>query len=268
MAGILRSVPCASGVVTCCTLSDDRRIHLLSAILGMDGDPLIDLVWTALHTSHAHFAVRCGDACRYPADVAPFAAVADTTPRALAALEELLVPGEQVYLVGKQPPPTAGLFIGPPLAVFQMLRPPEAAIKIPAAEIPLQRLGHEDAGAMVALTDLAFPGFYRPRTHEMGAYYGIRINGELIAMAGERLALPGLREVSAVCTHPAHTGKGYAGKLMAHVIRQHETSAITSFLHVHPSNSRAIALYEWLGFRITKAVALWPASRPDNRAAD
>jgi predicted GNAT family acetyltransferase len=44
----------------------------------------------------------------------------------------------------------------------------------------------------------------------MGAYYGIRIGNELIAMAGERLAVPGFREISAVVTHPAHTGHGYA----------------------------------------------------------
>ncbi len=66
----------------------------------------------------------------------------------------------------------------------------------------------EDAGEMFELITLAFPGFYQPRTYEMGTYYGIRLDGKLIAMAGERSCMTGYREISGVCTHPAHAGKG------------------------------------------------------------
>ena len=117
-----------------------------------------------------------------------------------------------------------------------------------------------DAPDMVALTDLAFPGFFRSRTHEMGTYCGIRIDGELVAMAGERLAIPGYRELSAVVTHPAHTGKGYATVLMHRLLRDHAVSNQKSFLHVSQKNSRATALYQRMGFVTVNSVSLWPIS--------
>jgi predicted GNAT family acetyltransferase len=95
---------------------------------------------------------------------------------------------------------------------------------------------------MVDLTTLAFPGFFRARTCEMGNYYGIREGGQLIAMAGERMALPGSREISGVCTHPAHRGKGYAAELVVHLMREHADAGLQSFLHVSSANTPAINL--------------------------
>jgi predicted GNAT family acetyltransferase len=102
---------------------------------------------------------------------------------------------------------------------------------------------------MNALKAVAFPGFFGMRTPEMGRYRGIHINDELVAMAGERLALPGYREVSAICTHPAHLGHGYAQRLT-----REATSAILAdgdlpFLHVAEGNAAAIHVYEQLGFQ-------------------
>jgi predicted GNAT family acetyltransferase len=122
------------------------------------------------------------------------------------------------------------------------------------------RMTAADADAMVALTKLAFPGFFRERTHEMGNYYGIRVEGELVAMAGERLALPGMREISAVVTHPRHTGKGYARALMNCLLREHANASFTSFLHVGVRNTRAVALYERMGFAVAGSITLWPVS--------
>jgi predicted GNAT family acetyltransferase len=117
-----------------------------------------------------------------------------------------------------------------------------------------------NAEAMVALTTLAFPGFFRERTHEMGSYYGIWVGGELVAMAGERLALPAMREVSAVVTRPGHTGKGYARALMNCLLREHANAGLTSFLHVGVRNTRAVALYERMGFAVAGSITLWPVS--------
>ncbi len=124
----------------------------------------------------------------------PGAALADSTHSDLSPLEELLAAGERVYLIGPQPQPTRKLNVGPPLHCLQMLFPSPPPSEGKASEVQILRLTPEDAPAMVALTDLAFPGFFRPRTNEMGTYYGIRINGELVAMAGERLAVPGFSE--------------------------------------------------------------------------
>jgi predicted GNAT family acetyltransferase len=118
----------------------------------------------------------------------------------------------------------------------------------------------EDAPDMVALTDLAFPEFFRARTYEVGTYYGIRIDNELVAMAGERLAVPGFREISAVVTHPEHLGKGYATLLMNRLLNDHADVGLKSFLHVKEQNSRAIAIYRRMGFVTLQSVALWPVS--------
>src|SRR5439155_8075020 len=134
-------------------------------------DGLFDhLVWNALHTIHARFAVSGSTAVRYPADVVPLAALADRTHSDLSPLEELLAPGERVYLIGPQPQATRKLNVGPPLHCFQMLFPSPPPSQGKASEVQILRLTPEDAPAMVALTDLAFPGFFRPRTNEMGTY--------------------------------------------------------------------------------------------------
>jgi ribosomal protein S18 acetylase RimI-like enzyme len=220
-------------------------------------------VWNALETVHAHFAVGRGAARRYPGEVVPFGALADTSQSAVAELEALLVPNDLVYVFGNQPEAANGLKVGPPLHCHQMLGPLHPAENLrtdETADMNPVLLSSEDASAMVALTTLAFPGFFRQRTCEMGTYYGIRVDGELVAMAGERLAIPGFREISAVCTHPAHTGKGYATKLMICLMREHANAGLRSFLHVSKKNIRAAALYERLGFRVARSVSLWPVS--------
>jgi predicted GNAT family acetyltransferase len=105
---------------------------------------------------------------------------------------------------------------------------------------------------MIELTALTKPGPFGPRTHELGTYLGIRLQGKLVAMAGERLKVPGHTEVSAVCTHPEHTGKGYAAVLMAEVMRRIRKRGETPFLHVRADNERAIKIYKRLGFRERK----------------
>ncbi|PYX89790.1 MAG: hypothetical protein DMG68_03950, partial [Acidobacteria bacterium] len=102
---------------------------------------------------------------------------------------------------------------------------------------------------MLGLTQLTKPGPFGQRTRELGSYLGIRKNGVLVAMAGERLRVPGHTEVSAVCTHPDHLGRGYAASLMRAVMQRIRDRGETPFLHVRHDNERAIGLYRRLGFR-------------------
>lgn len=226
----------------------------------MTGDALRDPVWNALATEHARFMIGGDRARRYPAAVVPFAAVANHSPASWADLEQLLSPHEHVYVCGAQPTGTNGLNVGSPLHTYQMVWPSQMPIEAQRDEMRILRMTLADADAMVALTTLAFPGFFRERTHEMGNYYGIRVDGELVAMAGERLALPGMREISAVVTHPEHTGKGYARTLMNCLLREHAEASFTSFLHVGVRNTRAVALYERMGFELAGSITLWPVS--------
>jgi predicted GNAT family acetyltransferase len=116
---------------------------------------------------------------------------------------------------------------------------------------------------MVALTDLAFPGFFRSRTCDMGSYYGIRSDGELIAMGGERLMLDGYPEISGICTHPAHRGKGHAASLIWQLARDHRRDGLVSWLHVSAENHHAIELYLRMGFIVVRKVKLHRMSRKD-----
>jgi GNAT superfamily N-acetyltransferase len=216
-------------------------------------------VWHALRTEHRRFAQSAGDACRYPAEVAPFAAVAEPSEAALQHLRLLLVPGESVWVIGERYPAIPELAFQETLECFQMMLPEE--ITPPAPTRDVVPLSNADAPEMVALTTLAFPGFFRIGTCEMGSYYGVRSNRELVAMGGERLMLDGYSEISAVCTHPAHRGKGLATNLIWQLVRKHRREGLVSWLHVAVENHSAIELYSRLGFEIVRKITANRISR-------
>jgi predicted GNAT family acetyltransferase len=211
-------------------------------------------VWHALHTQHRHFALSAAGACRYPASVAPFAAVAEPTAAALQELHSLLGPGESVWIVAESYPRAPGLCVAETLQCLQMVLPEDVAQSHPPVESV--RLSAVDVPEMLALTDLAFPGFFRQRTIEMGAYYGVRLHGELIAMGGERLMLEGYPEISGVCSHPAHRGKGLGAGIIRQLVQNHRRDGLVSWLHVGAANARAIELYRRLGFKVVRTVEL------------
>jgi GNAT superfamily N-acetyltransferase len=254
------------------TLENEHRniLHhgILSGRFG-PGNVMTDLpedlfrnpVWHALRTKHGHFAISACDACRYPADVAPFAAVAAPTVSAMGQLHSLLVPGESVWLVGERYPDTPGLGFEETLECLQMALPEDVTLPGPVPEIV--DLAGTHAEEMVALTTLAFPGFFRSRTNKMGSYYGVRCCGELIAMGGERLMLDGYPEISGVCTHPAHRGKGYASSLIWQLARNHRRDGVVSWLQVGIANHIAIDLYLSMGFTVIRKMSLRRISRKD-----
>jgi GNAT superfamily N-acetyltransferase len=218
-------------------------------------------VWHALQTEHRHFAISVGNACRYPADVAPFAAVAGATKTALQELHSLLAPGESVWLLGDTYPHLPELSFEETLECFQMFLPEE--VRPPDPTIQIVPLSTAHAPEMVALTTLAFPGFFRGRTCEMGSYWGVRSDGKLIAMGGERLKLDGYPEISAVCVDPGHRGKGAAAAVIWEIVRNHRRAGRVSWLHVSVANHRAIELYLRMGLKVVRKVALNRISRKD-----
>ena len=184
-------------------------------------------------------------------EISTLAGFREPTVKNYECLHSLLAPGEMVNMaLEAAAEPMKGwsiVFSGPMLQMLHVGNGADGRSSHPNEEIV--ELGTKDAAEMVELTTLTKPGPFAKRTHELGTYLGIRKDGRLVAMAGERLKLPGFTEVSAVCTHPDHTGKGYARALMLAVMKRIGERGESAFLHVRESNKRAIALYETLGFQ-------------------
>lgn len=211
-------------------------------------DPLDNPVWAALTSAHAPLALGDARARRYHADVAPFVALtSDVDPAlSLAAIAALAAPRESIVFVGVMPARTDGFEIEQRARVLQMHY--ESAT-VPGEPEAFVELGLAQAAAMLELTGLVYPGYFRARTPVMGRYYGVFDgDGQLVAMAGERMRTGTHCEVSGVCTHPDFVGRGLAGRLVRHVTAGILARGEHALLHVSPENTRAVRLYETLGF--------------------
>ncbi len=217
----------------------------------------------ALRTAHKNFALVAGRACKYPANVTPFAAIENDSPETLRHLLSLMEPGEAAYVVSETPLAGAGLRCRGPMAVKQMTYPQDHRLPdlTEIAGVEIEPLSCANAAEMVELTAIAFPGFFRIRTCEMGSYYGIRSEGRVVAMCGERMAIEEFREISGLCTRPEFRGRGYAALLMTHLMHKHREAKLRSYLHVSADNSNAIALYERMGFEHRGEFALYLLTR-------
>ena len=213
-------------------------------------EPLDRPIWTALTTEQAALAIATGAAVRIDPAFGPFAAARDTGEEAQAALVATLRgPDDRIGVVERAawpPPPGTRVLGGGDLV--------QMVFAAPAPEGPddsrIELLGEADAEEMAALAYATEPGPWSSSTHRYGTFYGIRIGGRLASMAGERLRLPGLVELSGVSTWPEFRGQGLAATLVRRVVRGFFARGETPFLHCYAANVGAIALYEKLGFRI------------------
>jgi ribosomal protein S18 acetylase RimI-like enzyme len=216
--------------------------------------PLDNPVWHSLATQHAGLAITAEGAARYPAQIVPFAAIGEPTARAADQLASLVDDAESVYVVGVAPVSPPGWQLEPKKPVLQMI----CTVRMPEVPGPaVTTMNAERIPDMVGLTELVFPGFFRPRTLEMGSYYGIYDGGRLAAMAGERMRLDGYQELSAVCTHPDYTGLGYAQRLLGLLCSSAFDRGFTPFLHVYADNERAIGVYRRMSFVDRTVLPFW-----------
>ncbi|MEU9479948.1 GNAT family N-acetyltransferase [Streptomyces sp. NPDC048191] len=205
---------------------------------------LDNAVWAALTGPHAHLAERVGRAARYQDGVYAVAALADPAdPAAWNDLRALVGPGTTVRVkpVARVPD---GWTVEDGGEGVQLVGTALRAEPAPEAV----RLGPADVPEILGLVARTRPGPFLNRTVEMGTYLGIRHEGRLVAMAGERLRLPGWTEISAVCTDPGHRGRGLATRLVRAVAWGIRARGDTPFLHAAADNAAAIRLYESIGF--------------------
>lgn len=226
-------------------------------------------IWNALRTEHAPLSLGGERARRYLPEIGPLSGILDQAAESYEALRELAGSGIVVLFSIEPIRVPAGWKVLREGPIVQMIRTPESftAAGSPdlrlspqklapqglhaSEDIALRQLTAADAPQMVALAELTEPGPFRLRTIELGNFYGIFHDGTLVAMAGKRMHLPGLVEVSGVCTHPDARGRGYAGHLMSMVIDEIEGEGKVPFLHAFAQNP-AIRLYERLGFRLRR----------------
>jgi ribosomal protein S18 acetylase RimI-like enzyme len=215
-----------------------------------DSDLLDRPIWNALTTSQKHLAEGGPVALRYPVAMTPFADMVDMSAASFAALGDLLSGSQVAALFTPEPVDVpAGFKVVIAAPCEQMIGSPTDS---PLRDAEIVTLGAADVPAMMALTALTKPGPFALRTHELGTFLGIRAGGELVAMAGERMKPGHFTEMTAVCVHPDHRGRGYAQALLAAIARQIEARGETPFLHVLSNNASAMALYQRQGMTIRR----------------
>ena len=217
-------------------------------------------VWASL-THAPHLADGDDLARRYRRDVNLFASACDDSINSLAALRDLVPQGESVFVL--QVPAIRvpdGLVVARAAQGVQMLA--ARSIEREDGDCAVVELGEADAPEMLALAQLTEPGPFLARTHTMGRFMGVRINGRLAAMAGERMRFPGFTEVSGVCTHPDFRGRGLARTLSSVIANAIQQRGEQPFLHAWTSNQAAIALYQRLGFAFRTVVQVAVLGRP------
>jgi len=212
--------------------------------------PLDRPIWSALTTRQRDLAEGGTEARRFPVSIAPFADMVDMSLNSFAALGALLS-GPEIAVLFTPDPVTA-----PPEFKVLLAETGEQMIGAPAefslSGVEIVTLGASDVPAMMALIELTKPGPFAARTHELGTFLGIRVGGELVAMTGERMKPGNYTEMTAVCVHPDHRGRGYAQALLSAVSRQIVARGEVPFLHVFTNNHSAIALYRRQGMDIRR----------------
>ncbi|WP_430613413.1 GNAT family N-acetyltransferase [Flavobacterium sp. JP2137] len=210
-------------------------------------------VWFSCMETHSEFAIGLDGFLGYHPNYCPFGGYEeqDKTEQALDDYAKLCA---DFFVVGEKPHSGKDLVLKSELSCEQMiLRQPTS---LPRTEdiVELQATHQQ---ALLQLVNLVQPGYFKADTPQLGSYYGIFKNGLLVAVTGERMKMNRFTEISAVITHPAHTGKGYAKQLVSHVTHAVFAQDRIPYLHVADSNIGAIKLYEKLGFKTRRKISFW-----------
>ena len=215
-------------------------------------------VWNALTTSLAPLTQTVGAARTLPSDISPLAATASAARRDVDDLIRCCA-GRTAPLVTLERAGRWQATHAQPSSLCDGVQMVAGAIAPPKNLYPVADLGPADAQAMYDLARRTKPGPFEQRTHLLGDFIGIKHDGALVAMAGQRLRLPGFIEISAVCVAPEYRWLGMGAELMRHMCARIFEQGQLPFLHTYQSNTNAIQLYSHLGFelRAKMQIAVW-----------
>lgn len=218
-----------------------------------DDKKLDNPVWFSLLETHQSFAVDYGSVKFYHPDYCPFGGF-EKGNSIVKSIDEYSEMVDSFFIVGEKPELSNLLKLNKELVCLQMIV--YNPIDIVFNE-PIVKLTEEHIDALYELVNLVQPGYFKKKTALLGNYYGIFKNDELVAVTGERMQMNDFIEVSAVVTHPNHTGKGYAKQLVIHTVNEIFKQNKMPYLHVIEDNYGAIQLYEKLGFSIRRKISFW-----------
>lgn len=210
--------------------------------------------WNSLTETHEAFAIDYNGAKFYDPAYCPFGGFIhpDSTE---AGIDQYALLSSNFYVVGEKPKFSTHLQLNKELVCNQMLLNKPINLDITEPILELHTTQHK--ADLLELVNLVQPGYFKNKTAELGRYYGIYKDDKLVAVTGERMKMNQYTEVSAVVTHPQHTGKGYAKQLVAftsnHIFREGKFP----YLHVTDTNMGAIQLYEKLGFWTRRKISFW-----------
>ena len=216
--------------------------------------------WHALTERHAGFALGTDELKRYDPAIVLFAGFNRAKENIAEQFDEVFAPGDSFFLFDNYPALPFGYEVETVVQCMQMVCEKPALVAITENIVPLDVSNHEE---MYSLVSEVFPGYYLPGTAAMGDYSGIFKEGKLVAMAGERLCMDGLTEISAVVTHPDHAGRRYAQQLVTHLDDKNLQAGTIPFLHTGHKNERAIKIYELLGYKKRRIIPVTKIMRID-----
>lgn len=218
-----------------------------------DDKKLDNPVWFSVSETHQSFAVDYGSVKFYHPDYCPFGGFEKVNAIA-KSIDEYSEMVDSFFIVGEKPELSNLLKVNKELVCLQMIVCNPIDITI---NDPIVKLTDEHIDALYELVNLVQPGYFKKKTALLGNYYGIFKNEELVSVTGERMQMNDFIEVSAVVTHPNHTGKGYAKQLVIHTVNEIFKQNKIPYLHVIEVNKGAIQLYEKLGFTIRRKISFW-----------
>lgn len=217
-------------------------------------------VWYSLSESHKKHALIFGEMKFYNPDYSSFGSFAEVK-NTVSGLAEYSKLSSNFFIFGEKPILPNSLKLKNELVCLQMIINSKIKENFQDEIVALNETHLDD---LLGLVKIVYPEYFKPKTASLGDYYGIYKNNQLLGVTGERMKMDGFIEVSAVITHPDHTGKGYAKQLVTHVVNAIFDKKNIPFLHVSESNFGAIKLYEKLGFRTRRKISIWNITKNDS----